>query len=378
LGEDSEAGSPGFVLLHEAPFGAPTPIEPNRSPMKSKYVQALTGKAMQEVLESHLEDEDTAVKSMDWLKQCATTGKIPYTLVDEDADQNLDTRAQWGPQIKVGVPGRQGDFSLVEHDAKFSTNATFWELPVEAAAVLEAQANELRMAQSELLQMPNVRYLSTRKRKRDNPKTSKEFSAANIRARNEIGDKEFIDGPILDEKDCEVERVDDITSDEDESQPSWGADIKGCKKDHYAIVATEFSDAHGIQILQISEIVSGEESQQTFKGVELTLDSSTLTQSDKECLKGNWYLTGKEVPKIQKVWWVLAYCSKLKKAGRKTWKLPTPVVTKIQKLIMDQKLPLFQSKSDEQTENVDRNRRGYDNHGGGDSEEDHYEETTGS
>jgi hypothetical protein len=53
-----------------------------------------------------------------------------------------------------------------------------------------------------------------------------------------------------------------------------------------------------------------------------------------------------------------------------------PVVNQINKLIKDQKLPLFQSKSDEQHENVDRNRRGYDNHGGGASEEDQYEETT--
>jgi hypothetical protein len=198
LGENHEAGSPGFVLMHDAPFGAPTAVEPNRSPMKSKYVQSLTGTAMNQVLQSHLEDEVTAIASMAWLKECATKGKIPYTTPVNCSDPDLDPRAQWGPTVQIGVPGRQGDFFLVEHDEEFGTDAKFWELPAEQAVLLVQQANELREAQRELQQMPDLRYAGRNKRKSTQP--SSELSMANIRARNEIGQKELIDAPILEEK----------------------------------------------------------------------------------------------------------------------------------------------------------------------------------
>ena len=366
LGENHEAGSPGFVLMHEASFGAPTAVEPNRSPMKSKYIQSLTGTAMQEVLQSHLDDEATAIASMGWLKECATKGKIPYTRVDQDSDPDaqFDPRAQWGPEVQIGVPGRQGGFFLVEHDETFGTDANFWELPAEQAAVLVEQANELRLAQRELLQMPDLRYLGSKKRKSTKP--NKELSAANIRARNEIGGKELIDDEPEDKSD------DEDASDEDDQQPTWGADISGCKKNHYAVVATEYCNSHGIQILKITEIVSTEESKHTFKGVEMTLDANNLTHSDKKCLSARWYLTGKEVPKIQKAWWVLAYC-KMTKVGRTNWKLSRAVIRKIELLIHDQQLPLFQSISDEQPENIDRNRRGHEI--GGNSSDESYEDS---
>ena len=166
-GEDLQPNSAGFVILPQVPAGAPPLLNPQRKPMKSKYVRELTGAAMQNIVEDHVQDQADVPAVMDWLRKCATEGKMPYQRLGHEValsnDHNeMDPRSQWGSKIGIGVGGNISEFFLLEPNAEYDCDKEFWVIPkVED----ENERKELEVVAADVLGLPDLRYANKSKQK---------------------------------------------------------------------------------------------------------------------------------------------------------------------------------------------------------------------
>jgi hypothetical protein len=375
-GEDFEVNTPGFVLLLEQPQGAPDRVQPTRKPMESAYVSQLTGNAMREVIES-IVGEETAGPCISWLKNCAVSGKIPFQYASDQTQRSLshelagvekDPRAEWGPKVKIGVPGREGECYLMEYDSKWNSNAKFWELPSDILEKRQADSDALLLTAQELIGLPDLRYKGQHKR------PTRPLAATNpssmTRALNEVGQSSSSRSHAqAGNANGNSDVSGSITgSDDDDEVASWGADVAGCQVGSYAVIYTEFESSWGIEVIHITNIVSSEKGSESFQGVELTLDSNSIGYNDAKCLTKKWYKqrNARVSQYLRPCWAVFAYFKKLTKGG----KLPTQTQNIVIQKTEEQQLKTFTQKTSEHQTTVDyRSRRKSQGEGEGEAEE---------
>ena len=132
LGVDGTPTSPGFVLLNGLPVGVPKDIPALNSSLPKQYLAQVTGARMMETLKSCGKQN-----SMTWIKEAATTGKIPVHRYLE----GTTPPGKIGRRFETGAPGRRGELRLLEPpDA--TTAEELWKLPTGV--------NEFRIAFSEI------------------------------------------------------------------------------------------------------------------------------------------------------------------------------------------------------------------------------------
>ena len=374
-GADSSVNTPGFVLLFGAPTGMPAVVVPVRKSMKSKYISQLTGPVMTKVCED-LVGIVHAAASIAWLKTCAVTGKMPYTYVVDtqiqsdgaiDADTPIkDIRADWSSKIKIGVPSREAECFLMEHQEEFYTDNKFWELPADIRKKHQVESKSELDAVMFRQRLPDIRYRGTAKRKQPvqgggTTKASRQLTNVITHINttdNNIEEKEEDKDDGHSGSDKEEENGD---SNGDATVESHGADFNECKVNSFAILQTEFDDAWGIEVVQVKHITCEEEGNETFQGIDYLIDSRTIHAAQEECLSAKWYKkSGNRInPTIRQNWHVLAYCQKLVTRvlnRKKHLFIPSDVVAKIKELMEDQNLSLFHQKPDDY---ADIARNGY-------------------
>jgi hypothetical protein len=336
-GEDQKELSAGFVLMPFPPTDKPDLIEPLRQAIPKKYIGDLLGTKMQSVVKAHVPaDEVNGV--MDWLKYCATEGKMPYELVEDEVASEQDRRAVWGPKIKIGVGSKKGDFFLLTQDDELKTPQDFWALPATTSEQLSSEQRSAQMVQDEIMNLPDVRYQGVPRRSvvpRSNTNEPRHLGVHNQIENNiDVNDVQLLVSQPAEPSEAVPQR------------PLFGADWTKCAVGHFAVVDVVFKDKRGIEVVKITEIVSVDQQEEfaEFKGTQYVLNSSTLDQANRGCLKGNWYnpvnrsADTADSDRIFKSWWVLAYTDKLTQAG----KLPAPVVKTITDKIAAQSIGTFE------------------------------------
>ena len=358
-GSDGQPSTEGFILLVAKPRGAPEEVVPDRKPMKSKYLKQLTGPRMTEVMNS-IVDEETASASMAWLKESAITSVMPFTRVDppySHLHSGNDPRSQWGPKIKIGVPGSEGEFFLLEHSPEFGSNDRFWQIPDAAYD----QRGEFARVDTSLSALPDVRYKGTKRRKTTH--LSKSPVSSLTRTRSALS-------KLPGDKDAGGDDDDDDDKDQEPYTPAWGAPFTGCVISAFAVLLTEFDDSIGLSVVQITNIVSDAEGEESFQGVDLCIDSRTVNQSDEKCLKSPWYRPprGKVSSEVRAAWGVLVYFQALLPRGRgkKGKGLPTDVINHIKRVNESEDLNLFTMKP----EAVESLQKGYNSNDDYDDDDD--------
>ena len=90
---------------------------------------------------------------------------MPYKLVEEDPELQYSPD-KWGPKVKIGVEGKEGDFFLIKA-ADSNSQQGFWQLPADLQARAEADKQTVNTLIEEALRPPKL-YVTgpNRKRKR--------------------------------------------------------------------------------------------------------------------------------------------------------------------------------------------------------------------
>jgi hypothetical protein len=279
-GADHQVNSPGFILLGKfPPRTAPDVIPANVKCTSTTYVREATGATMQQVATDHLGSEELAAASMEWVRISMETGSMPYTLYP---NQPPVSKAEWGPRVKVGVPGHEGDFYVMQAD---ENTADFWTLPNDLKERADLITVERQRALDQVNQLPSIRYtkaIHQRQVAANNPTTG------NLDATQVL--------PVNDSKESE------------EKPRDFGADLSMCEVGHFAIKRARYDGGTipGIEIIEITEVCKTgpgvKEGYETFDGTRWGPHSKTHTETHPRCLEGTWNadLTTKPTKKRKK------------------------------------------------------------------------------
>lgn len=360
LGADHKVESPGFFMLKTIPVGRPLVSPPELKLMRQKFINEMTSAAMLKQFKAHV-TEKQAVDSIKWLRKCATTCKIPYDLVPvQQGDGDVDgiLRSSWGPAVKVGVPGLQGDFFLME-DQQGNDAHEFWKLPVDIQSMVDGEILLALEARRQLEGLPFLRYerpaadaLINRERPKKKPKAVSK--ARTVNASTVSGDDE--------EENKEEEKKDEVEEEEEEEEleqgsakdNDYGEKFELCKVGHIACVLTDFEDTAGgtglefYQVEYVHESVAGDDEEDYFTATTRYRPATNgMLVTDPACLKNKWSKIAKRkttpVSTIQG-WQVLCYFKQFNKAG-KDFKISPNDCDRILAKGKEHKLVLFESAS---------------------------------
>ena len=361
LGTDHQPDSPGFFMLPNKPFGRPDIIPGGKKQiMKKDYIREVTSKSMQKVIASHVGDK-VADASIQWLKECATTGQIPFTYKhpeDQISQKPALDKSKWGVDVLVGVEDRKGDFVLMKDDYEGNTNEDlsgeeFWKLPDDIQAQVDVDIREALEAKRKKSGTPNVRYtrvtkqyaqdiqqVAAKKAKNDEKAvraslrkkiTSPSVSATENRSstpkRRRLNDAEFQAAAESDEEFDPTKEIefDGVSSEPDDDrgviQPQetqWGAPFTECKIGCLAIVHTDFQDGSGgigVELYKVKAMTEGvgEGSASSFTGIPHVPSKEGVMVTSEECLKCKWHSNKTLQMETVLSWQVLHYFSKFTK-----------------------------------------------------------------
>jgi hypothetical protein len=347
LGADHQVGTPGFVLLRSFPqSNAPAVIPPNEYITAPSYINQCTGERMRELAETHLGTKESADAAMKWLRKTMQTGSMPHTVIP---DQPVVTKASWGPRIKIGIPGFQGDFYSMREDGKEDSDS-FWDLPSDLKQRAESIREDLLRARDRVSQNPNIRYSDV------HPDDAREMQQA-AHAAAEAAPTTLVSVANISPNEANHNEEKEIEN----FRRKWGAKVDGCIVGHFAVCDQKCGrDAKPcIEIIRITEVDLTVRGNETFKGV--VYGPATADTSHAKCLQGIWNKKvaatqpkKRKSPSVQdsnsveespdgtnvtmKCWSVLLYFRAFT-AGRK---LPKAVVDELWKIADDNELMLFE------------------------------------
>ena len=349
LGADHQVESPGFILLSKFPGTTGPDIIPSAPGVTAEsYIALATGDTMEKIATDHLGSAELASASMEWIRTSLRTGSMPYTLIP---DQPIHSKADWGPSVKVGVLGHEGDFYVLQADE----NATdFWTLPVDLKNRSDSLNTVIQKARESIAEKPNVRYS-------DVPAGS----ARQLQKVAEANSKASANDLLISVENKEEENK--------EPPPrEYGADVKLCEQGNFAVILVKYAGVHGVEIVEITKVnkVGVKVGYETFEGDVYGPSSKTNTETKEKCLSGVWNKkidtprrrpkqtraakrTRQDVddeetplpkePKLYNCYDVLTYFV----AFNKNRRLPGRVVNDIKATAHLLKIPLFVEKEDE-------------------------------
>ena len=130
---------------------------------------------------------------------------MPFTLYP---DQPIATKADWGPRVKVGVPGHEGDFFLLQADDDI---ADFWTLPVDLKTRYDALNAATQRARDSIAETPNVRY-------------SNVSAAKARRIQKDAADERKLPAPV----DDVAQQAEHANAEEEGRRREYGANVSEC------------------------------------------------------------------------------------------------------------------------------------------------------
>jgi hypothetical protein len=234
----------------------------------------------------------------------------------------------------------------LEHSLEFCSDERFWQIP-DADYDRRVQFSKI---DSDLNVLPDVRYKGSKRRRTNQHSKSPVHSLTKRRSALRMcpheadeGDKGDDDGEHKDGRSVAAIPIDDFYT------PAWGACFSGCHVNHIAILLTEYDDSMGISVVQITNIVSDVEGEESFQGIDLCIDSKKINQSDSSCLKAKWYKPSRSrvSSEVRPAWGVLTYFPALVSLGNRKGAgkgIPAEVRKKIIKMDKDENLHLFTMK----------------------------------
>lgn len=333
--------------------------------MKKDYIREVTSKSMQKVIASHLGD-DVADASIQWLKQCATTGEIPFTYKhreDQISQKPALDKSKWGVDVLVGVEDRKGDFVLMKDDYDGNTTddlsgEEFWKLPADIQAQVDVDIREALEAKRKQSGTPNVRYTRVTKQyardvqqsaaktaemaekavqakllKKLSPSVLVTENPSSTPKRRKLSGPDF-QAPLLSDDESNPKK--ELQFDDDESseastaeivdqqgdihpqETQWGAPFTECKKGCFAIVHTDFQDGAGgigVELYNVKDMTEGvgEGVASSFTGKKWVPSKPGVVVTSEQCLKCRWH-ADKLPEETVLSWQVLHYFDKLTKA----------------------------------------------------------------
>jgi hypothetical protein len=360
LGRDHQPESPGFFMLLQTPPGRPEIIEGNTRIMAKQYLRELTGASVKRQIAAY-QGENDADLSINWLHKCVTDGSIPYT-VEENGDEDADVSefGSWGPNVKVGIPGRLGSFQVMRDDLH-PTDDSFWMLPPDLQLIAnDIDARAVMEQHRELVGIANVRYA------RESPVVAREFQqqarerASRIpvpESHDVVRENPCISGslvnrsvpePVADQPNvvCNLNEQEFNSIEVDPARPlpkQWGVEFDNCKVNHFAVCHEEFEDGHGgsgINIYKVKDVCKEQDA--TGQPVEYFTTRHKLRPSTKNvfvydvgCLTSKWHMERLKEDMNVRGWQVVYYFEKLTKGGK------IPRHKEILKLAEEHRLELF-------------------------------------
>jgi hypothetical protein len=360
LGADSTLDSPGFFVLDEMPRGRPLVTPPARKVMKSKYIKEICSKPMKKQFTAHV-NRQQASDSIDWLRKTAESCKIPFDLVEENKENGNATdilRSDWGPAVKVGVPGLEGDFFLMQ-DNEFNDCEEFWKLPTDIQVLVDEETVFALQARRDLEGLPLMRYerpaanvgyipdKRTKKRQRDeiDPERTGAAALASILS---ASDDEYLN------KEPEEKEVSEEEEGKEIPAGRYGPTFDTCKSNWIAVAYRKFDDGGiGLELYKVGTLhpaTPGTEEDDYFTASAVYRPGvEGLLVTDPSCLRKRWDAVPKSRGAAEKVygWEVLTYLKKLNKKGRSGWMISSKDQTEILTIGEDRKLVLFQDPPDE-------------------------------
>jgi hypothetical protein len=299
LGNDQLATNSGFVVLPQLPQGAPTIVEPTDVVMSPDHIIKLIGPTMQEAMRPYMASDDEVFETINWLGASADTGRMPYTPIDASVVHTPPD--QWGQRVKVGVPGKQGDFFLIQPDKPGSPYG-FWQLPVDTQERVEEEQRERQKVVDRYAAVPKVEYKQKRKAAQSIGSSSGSSGSSSGSSSARIGS---------DDSDGEVSN-------------RTGASMEYCKVGHFAVLERGYKDGStGIDVGKIKGI-SEKSVEGGFDVCYLSVDlyGPAGTSNRGTCLKSKWREDkgNKKGSKVKndsvKNWSVIAYFRSFNKGGR--------------------------------------------------------------
>jgi hypothetical protein len=357
LGENHQPDSPGFLMLPELPPGRPDVVEPNHRVMLKKYVKELTGAGIRRALVPHLGEAD-ADSSIEWLRQSAQ-GYIPFDYENPDDEKTSVPKSTWGPKVKVGVVGRQGNFFLMRDDITRTddhTGANFWALPADIQACVDQDICDAIRARREIQGLPNIRYTDVSPavaradqeaaaaviRESESPASPSALSAASSsesHSSSSVPESSIsVSSRLSAQPSVSAVSRRIVPSPVEQKEKQYGASFEDCKKGCFALVHTEFEEGQGgtgIDMYKVQEAVP-DGNPPSFWGTQYCPSKVGITVTDEQCLHEKWH--AKSTVRVSVLaWQVVVYFSCLSAAK----KIPTVTKNKLTQATTMHNLVLF-------------------------------------
>jgi len=132
-GADGEEDSPGFVILRQRPQGIPPQISPSPLADHAKILRDLQKPKLQKVMGLQYNDNTEFLnRELDWLKRCATEGKIP--VADFPDGQETVLPGSMGTRANIRIHPER-DPVIIDYlmpPPEGTTKEEFWRIPDRA------------------------------------------------------------------------------------------------------------------------------------------------------------------------------------------------------------------------------------------------------
>jgi hypothetical protein len=304
LGREQLSTNEGFVVLPQIPVGPPIEIIPNDNVMSPEYITNMTGPAMEVIMRPYMKNEDEVYQTLEWLFDAAVTGSMPYTVVhnresneESDAENESELRPdQWGVPVTVGVPGKEGEFFLVEPVA-LTSKYGFWELPPDLEEVSQADQKEMQDLIDQHNKPPLVRLVPPKKpTKKGNKKTTNK-TVKKPKSRKKRKKKLAPEEPV-------------------EFVPTHGPPKEDCNIGEYAIVHVKYKEGEGsgVEVMRVTSYVEDIKDQTLYHVTGEMFGPASGKSNGVKCLTGIWNTRQKE--ETHKSWSVITFFAQLTQ-GRK-------------------------------------------------------------
>lgn len=308
-------------MLKQTPIGMPVAVPGGRRIMANKYKNQMLAEKVERQVAAYQGKKDAKL-SMAWLKECVNQGAIPYELVEDSHEYG---KGDWGPPVKVGIPGRTGDFVVMQNDYN-TTDDDFWSLPEDIQQAVDRDVTELLMARRNLDGTPNVRYAN------ESP------AAARLRQQRAATEAKESNDPV-------VQNLSYVEEKDAPMATQYGKPFEQCKQGWFAVAHETFQDGaggSGVSIYQVDEVFDfGKEADllenaNYFTATHMLVPSTRVFAYDPKCLEKTWHKV--KMNKTEKVlgWQIVYYFQKLTQ-GKKI-----PAHKKILTLAEDHELQIFE------------------------------------
>ena len=274
---------------------------------------------------------------------------IPYIIDNnsEDEEGAYNQAGSWGPLVKVGIPGRQGSFRVMQD---IGSDDTFWSLPADLQRISnDRDVRDIMLQRQELLGIPNVRYA------RDSPAYARNLQtqARENAAADENNSSNYAEEDRDQEQNLDIDsqagpgllpEFNQVDGGQNLMQTQWGVPFELCKKGHFAVCHEEFGDGKGgtgINIYKIRDVLEEKDENRELVSYFITIKKLVPSKKgvfvyDQSCLNCSWHLQPGNIKETKIMGWQVVYYFEKLTRGKKI-----PNHKKILKLAEDHKLDLF-------------------------------------